>query len=177
MVHFLLQDKRKISIFVQIFQMMRKLTVILLLSGMLLPCMATAQVTRIQPGQPGYTPPPLEREDKKMTVPNTLDDIDIKMDIYEKEFALDAFEKAVLRNSIVDFEEKRMAIMADEGLSYTEKIENVEPIKDQLMKEAGIFLTEKEIARFGELHMGTGELSKEVRKTKKERKRRRKNKQ
>ena len=63
------------------------------------------QADRIQRGQRGYTPPPLERVAGSKTIINTLVDIDEKMDFYEAELPLDAFEKEVLKNMIVDFED------------------------------------------------------------------------
>ena len=106
----------------------------------------------VQRGQRGYTPPPLEQEKKARAVENTLANINEKMDMYEAEFSLDAFEKAVMRNMIVEFEEGRMATMGAENMEYEVRIQTIQKLQEKLSTDLEVFLTEEEIGRFGELH-------------------------
>lgn len=149
----------------------------LILGGLLLSGLsAQAQVSQIQPGQRGYTPPPMERAALNRGVENTLQDLDMKMDIYESEFSLDPFEKAVLKNSIIKFEEGRMAIMAEENMDYSKRVENIEKLKPAFYEEVQVFLTEDEINRFIELHFGEDAMRSEMKKRKKAKKKKKKNK-
>lgn len=141
-----------------------------------MPITAQAQLSQIQRGQRGYIPPPLPARETTMSVENTLENIDAKMEIYEAEFSLDAFEKEVMKNTLVDFEERRMATMGDESIEYKTKVETVQKSQEQLAKDLQVFLTEEEVARFGELHFGAELIDKEIRKKKKERKKNRKKK-
>ena len=146
------------------------------LFAVLLPMTTQAQLSQIQRGQRGYTPPPLEPRETTMSVENTLENIDAKMEIYEAEFSLDAFEKEVMKNTLVDFEERRMATMANENMEYKAKLETVQKSQEQLATDLQVFLTQEEVARFGELHFGAELVDKEIRKKKKERKKKRKKK-
>ena len=146
------------------------------LFAILLPMTTQAQLSQIQRGQRGYTQPPVEPRETTMSVENTLENINAKMEIYETEFSLDAFEKEVMKNTLVDFEERRMATMANENMEYKAKLEAVQKSQEQLASDLQVFLTQEEVARFGELHFGAELVDKEIRKKKKERKKKRKKK-
>ena len=135
-----------------------------------------AQVSAIQPGQRGYTPPPMDRPALDRASENTLADLDMKMDIYEEEFQLDAFEKAVLKNSIVKFEEGRMAIINDSDLDYKKRQEAVEKLKPTFYQDVSVFLTEDEINKFIAMHFGEEAMKSEMKKRKKAKKKKKKNK-
>lgn len=123
--------------------------------------MGTAQqADRIQRGQRGYTPPPLERTPGARSVENTLVDIDEKMDFYEKELPLDAFEKAVLKNMIVDFEEKRMALYRDETIDFRTREEQLLNTEVQLRADLLAIFPEEKVDAFHELHFMDKKLKK-----------------
>lgn len=134
------------------------------------------QISQIQPGQRGYTPPPLERGELNRSVENTLADLDAKMEIYQAEFDLDAFEMAVLKNSIIKFEEDKMAIMAEENIDYAQRREKIEKLKPAFYEQVEVFLTEDEINRFIELHAGESVMKSEMKKRKKAKKKKKKKK-
>ncbi|WP_374959027.1 hypothetical protein [Gilvibacter sp.] len=123
---------------------------------------------QIPRGQRGYVPPPLPREQGSIAIENTLEDIDEKMDLYAAEFELDAFEKAVVKNYIVEYEKEKMAVMADETVSYDVKQQTYKKLNEKLSGNLSTMLTEEQVARFGELHFGD-------QKKKKKKKRRNKN--
>lgn len=106
----------------------------------------------IQRGQRGYTPPPLDREQGGIAIDNTLEDIDQKMDLYQQEFKLDAFEKAVLKNYIVDYETEKMALLQDETVSYDIKQQTILKYNDKLSAKLTTLLNEEQVAKFQELH-------------------------
>lgn len=151
----------------------------LILCGMLILGMGASleaqNLGRVQRGQRGYTPPPLQTGDKKMYIEDELADIDTKMDIYQAELQLDEFEKAVMKNMIIDYETQRKAMLQDETIEYQKKMEQVEKYKEALRKELEVFLTEEEIRTFSNLHFNDDKLDKIVKKKKKENKRNRKN--
>ncbi|PQB04081.1 hypothetical protein [Aureitalea marina] len=154
--------------------MMKKISILMLMSVIAGTGVLQAQVRPIQPGQRGYTPPPLERAELNRGVENTLADLDAKMEIYQEEFNLDAFEMAVLKNSIIKFEEDRMAIMAIENMDYAERREQIEKLKPAFYKEVEVFLTEDEINRFIELYAGEDVMKSEMKKRKKAKKKKKK---
>jgi len=118
-------------------------------------------------GQRGYVPPPLDRDKGAISVDDTLKDIDGKMDIYEETFSLDSFEKAVLKNIIVDFETNKMKLLSNEAISYDIKQQTVLKLNDKLSKDVSVILTEEEINIFKELHFRT---KRQIRKDKKNKK-------
>jgi hypothetical protein len=122
------------------------------------------QADRIQRGQRGYTPPPLERVAGSKTIINTLVDIDEKMDFYEAELPLDAFEKEVLKNMIVDFEEKKMALHADENIGYKIREEQVLKLEDQFRADLGGIFPAEKVDKFFGLHFMDEKLLKKKKK-------------
>lgn len=126
-------------------------------------------INTIQRGQRGYTPPPLEQEAKGRSVENTLEDIDEKMNMYEAEFSLDAFEKEVMKNFIIEFEEGKMETLRAENMEYEVRLQTIQKLEEKLSSDLTIFLTEEEIGRFGELHF-TEKSKKKKKKKKKDKK-------
>ena len=120
----------------------------------------------IQRGQRGYVPPPLDREQGAMAIDNTLEYIDEEMDLYEQEFKLDAFEKAVLKNYIIEFETQKMGIQEREDISYDVKVQNILKLKETFRPKLLTLLNEDEIVRFQELHYATKSEKKKRRKNK-----------
>jgi len=155
---------------------MKTRILVLLVVLVALPFTGWAQLTQIQRGQRGYTPPPRPQEEKARSVENTLVDIDAKMAIYETEFSLDAFEKAVMKNLIVDFENDKMAVTGDETVSYKDRLEVISKLQEKLATEMEIFLTKDEIARFGEMHFAENGMKRKIKDIKKESKEKRKRK-
>jgi len=146
--------------------MKSKFVVVLLCVGLFaIQPLCSQNVDRIQRGQRGYTPPPLPQGEKAISIDNTLEDIDQRMDVYEAEFSLDAFEKAVMKNFIVEFEEGKMNTLRNENMEYGVKLKTIKSYEEKLATELEIFLTQDEIGRFGELH-----FVKENRKLKKKKK-------
>ncbi|NQX78174.1 hypothetical protein [Gilvibacter sp.] len=129
---------------------------------------AAQNLGQIQRGQRGYVPPPLPRDQGAIAIEDTLEDIDEKMDLYETEFELDAFEKAVVKNYIVEYEKEKMGIMADESITYDVKQQSYKKLDEKLSGNLVTVLTEEQVARFGELHFGD-------KKKKKKKKRRNRN--
>lgn len=110
------------------------------------------QIGGIQRGQRGYVPPPVAREQGAMAIDDTLKDIDEKMDFYATEFELDAFEKAVVKNYIVEYETEKMTLLANENIEYEVKQQSVLKLNDKLSANLATMLSEDQLARFGELH-------------------------
>ncbi len=120
----------------------------------------------IQRGQRGYIPPPIDREQGGIAVENTLENIDQEMDIYAKEFELDAFEKAVLKNYIVEFETEKMALLSDETLSYDVKQQSLLKLNEKLRGKLNTVLTQDQIGAFELLHFAPKSEKKKKRKKK-----------
>lgn len=150
-----------------------KNTLLIMLAILATSMVNAQQADRIQRGQRGYVPEPRPLEQGAISIENSLLGIDEKMDSYETEFSLDAFEKEVMKNMIVEFETEKMALLSNEGLEYKLKMEGIEKLKVGLSNDLKIFLEEDEIGRFGELHFATKKMLKEK---KKEEKRKRKKK-
>ena len=147
----------------------RLIYIVLALCALLPISMEAQSLNTIQRGQRGYTPPPLEQGTKARSVENTLEDIEEKMDMYEAEFSLDAFEKEVMKNFIVEFEENKMATLRAENMEYEVRLQTIQKLEEKLSNDLKIFLTEEEIGRFGELHF-TEKGNKKKKKRKKDKK-------
>ncbi|MDC7997950.1 hypothetical protein [Gilvibacter sediminis] len=124
---------------------------------------AAQNLGQIQRGQRGYVPPPLPRDQGAIAIENTLEDIDEKMDLYATEFELDAFEKAVVKNFIVEYEKEKMGIMADESIAYDVKQQSYKKLNEKLSGNLVTVLTEEQVARFGELHFSEKKKKKKKR--------------
>ena len=124
-------------------------------------------LNQIQRGQRGYTPPPLEQDEKKISVENSLADIDEKMARYQVVFALDAFELAVLKNIIVDFETQKMQLLGDETIEYSTKQTQIKQLESKLLQEVTVFLNEEEVKQFMLLHLNKDNKRKKKEKRKK----------
>ena len=121
-------------------------------------------LNNIQRGQRGYIPPPLPREQGAIAIDNTLEDIDEKMDLYAAEFELDAFEKAVVKNYIVEYENEKMALLQNENITYDVKQQSILKLNDKLGATLSTMLTEDQVSRFGELHFGQQKKKKKKKK-------------
>ena len=126
--------------------------------------MVAQNLNDIQRGQRGYSPPPLDREQGGIAIDNTLEDIDEKMDLYQQEFSLDAFEKAVLKNYIVDFETEKMSLLENETISYDVKQQSLLKLNDKLSTTLATLFTEEELTKFQILHFQEGSKKKKRRK-------------
>ena len=109
---------------------------------------------QVQRGQRGYIPPPLPRDQGAIAIENTLEGLDEKMDLYETEFELDAFEKAVVKNYIVEYETEKMELLQNEQISYDVKQQTILKLNDKLSGNLSTMMTEDQVMRFGELHFG-----------------------
>jgi len=109
----------------------------------------------IQRGQRGYSPPPMPREQGAISIADPLEDIDQKMDLYQEEFTLDAFEKAVLKNYLVEFETEKLGILENETISYDVKQQAILKLNDKLSAKLITLLTEEEVVKFQALHFDT----------------------
>lgn len=123
-------------------------------------------LNQIQRGQRGYSPPPLDREQGAISIENTVEQVDEKMELYAVEFGLDAFEKAVMKNYLVDFETEKMAILENENIAYDIKQQSVLKLNDKLRGKLATMLSEDELNRFAELHFGPQDKKKKRKKKK-----------
>ncbi|MEP2935150.1 MAG: hypothetical protein ABJM06_05495 [Gilvibacter sp.] len=123
-------------------------------------------LNQIQRGQRGYSPPPLDREQGAISIENTVVQVDEKMELYAVEFELDAFEKAVMKNYLVDFETEKMAILENENVAYDIKEQSVLRLNENLREKLGTMLSEDELNRFAQLHFGPKQKKKKRKKKK-----------
>jgi hypothetical protein len=120
----------------------------------------------IQRGQRGYSPPPLDRQQGAISIENSVEQVDEKMELYGIEFSLDAFEKAVMKNYLVEFETEKMAILENETIAYDIKQQSVLKLNDKLRNKLATMLTEDELNRFAQLHFDPQDKKKKRKKKK-----------
>lgn len=140
---------------------------ILFTAAVILGTLGTAfgqNLNQVQRGQRGYIPPPIPRDQGAIAIDDTLEGLDEKMDIYATEFELDAFEKAVVKNYIVDYENEKMDLLRNENISYDVKQQSILKLNDKLRANLGTMLTEEQLGRFGELHFGDQKKKKKKKK-------------
>jgi len=109
-------------------------------------------------------------DDENYAASQILEGIDPKMDLYEKELPLDAFEKAVLRNMILDFEKNKLAIQQDEKIDYMDKKQNLLTLADKFLKDLEEILSKEKISNFNSLYFDP-DIDKKIKKESRKRKR------
>ena len=120
----------------------------------------------IQRGQRGYSPPPMERPQGAISIKNTVDQVDEKMELYAVEFSLDAFEKAVMKNYLVEFETEKMTLLENENIAYDVKQQSILKLNDKFRTKLATMLTEDELNRFAQLHFEPQDKKKKRKKKK-----------
>ncbi len=124
-------------------------------------------LNNIQRGQRGYVPPPIDRVQGGISIENTVEQVDDKMDLYEVELSLDSFEKAVMKNYVLDFEKEKMALLENENIAYDVKQKSVLKLNEALSIKLATLLNEEELSRFNHLHFAPkGKKKKKKRKNK-----------
>lgn len=148
-------------------------TQILLTAFLVLVTAISAQnMGRVQRGQRGYTPPPVDNTKTYIELKEVHEEVSKMLPVCVNEFSLDDFEKEILKSLLTNKFESENAVLEDKKVNREERRKRFIAIDKDFYTELSVIMTTDEIERFKILDFD--QIEKDNKKKKKKKKKKRK---
>jgi hypothetical protein len=125
------------------------------------------QVNRIQRGQRGYVPPPVDNTTTYVELKDPYKEVNIMLPKCVDTFNLDDFEKEIIKGILLKNFENQNFILGDEGNSRDERKKKLIELDKSFYKELALILSVDEIEKFKLMDFSETKAEKKQKKRKK----------
>ena len=125
------------------------------------------QADMIQRGQRGYVPPMQYNNSAYITIKDPVEETQLVLAKCEQEFALDAFQKEIMKNMLIKRFEDENAILKDEANTKESRRKKLDLREKQFFAELESILNQDQVERFKDMDFSETKSDKKKRKKKK----------